>query len=240
MTHTYTICGHRGARNEAPENTLDGFRYAVDLGLLSVEFDVQLSADDQLVVIHDDRVDRTTNGTGAVADLTVDELQQLDARSTFAGWPNPCPVPTLSDVLDTVGHMRDITIEVKSNECASLDRLVPQVIEEIIARDLTDRATMTSFDPRALEIAQRIWPEGRRGLTANWNDQETLGQALELGCCRADVYLLAAETAVVRAARDEGLDVMVWTVNTEAELARAIALDPDIICTDIPGTLTET
>jgi glycerophosphoryl diester phosphodiesterase len=78
------LIGHRGGRFEAPENTLPGFRYALDLGLEAVEFDLRLTRDGQVVVIHDSTVDRTTNGTGAVADLTLAEIQALDARARHA------------------------------------------------------------------------------------------------------------------------------------------------------------
>src|SRR5687768_9710541 len=84
------LLGHRGARFEAPENTLPGFRYAIDLGLEAVEFDLRLTRDGEVVVIHDETVDRTTNGTGAVADLTLGEVQRLDARSIFPDWPESC------------------------------------------------------------------------------------------------------------------------------------------------------
>ncbi|MGB3329490.1 MAG: glycerophosphodiester phosphodiesterase family protein, partial [Thermomicrobiales bacterium] len=82
-----TLVGHRGAAFEAPENTLAGFRHAVDLGLRCVEFDIRLTADDQLAVIHDATVDRTTNGRGRVADHTMADLARLDARAIHDQWP---------------------------------------------------------------------------------------------------------------------------------------------------------
>ena len=89
------VFGHRGARAEAPENTVAGFRYARGIGLTAVEFDVRLTRDDRLVVIHDKTVDRTTDGTGAVADLTYRRIAGFDARGPFTDWPEPCRVPTL-------------------------------------------------------------------------------------------------------------------------------------------------
>ena len=187
MNETWAISGHRGARGEAPENTLAGFRYAVHLGLQSVELDVQLSADEELMVIHDDTVDRTTDGHGLVAEMTRAELGQLDARSVFAGWPEPCPVPTLGEVLDVLGPMADITVEIKSDVGARLERVVPKVIAEVGARNLVQNVTITSFDPVALEFAQRLLPEGQRGLTGIGIALDYLERAIELGCCRADV-----------------------------------------------------
>src|SRR5690625_794500 len=118
--------GHRGARFEAPENTVPGFRYAVGLGLSAVEFDVRLTKDDELVIIHDDTVDRTTNGAGRVADMTLSELQSLDARFRFPYWSEPCTIPTLVDVLNEVGSMETLEIEIKRDEPERLERLVPR------------------------------------------------------------------------------------------------------------------
>ena len=99
------LIGHRGARFEAPENTLAGFRHAIELGLSAVEFDVRVTRDNELVVIHDATVDRTTDGTGEVSSFSLAELRELDARAEFSDWPEVCQIPTLSEVLDVVeGH----------------------------------------------------------------------------------------------------------------------------------------
>src|SRR5262245_48572737 len=89
------IFGHRGAKGEAPENTLSGFSYARSVGVEAFELDVHLSADHELMVIHDATVDRTTNGNGPVAGFTAAELAALDARAGFAAWGVPVGVPRL-------------------------------------------------------------------------------------------------------------------------------------------------
>src|SRR5690606_17261213 len=90
---TMQILGHRGAKGEAPENTLAGFAYAKQIGLDAIELDVRLTKDDQVVIMHDPTVDRTTNGQGAVGELTFAELHALDARADFPEWPAACSVP---------------------------------------------------------------------------------------------------------------------------------------------------
>ncbi len=237
MDRYWAIAGHRGARGEAPENTLPGFRHAIALGLESVELDVQLSADGVPVVIHDDTVDRTTDGHGLVRSMTLFELQQLDARADFSDWPEPCQIPTLAEVFAVLGDVVDITVEIKSDPGTDLERLVPRVIETIVEHDRLSNVTITSFDPAALAIAQHFLPHGRRGLTGLWNHPDELIRALELGCCRADVSVHAANSDVAAAASAAGLRVMVWTVNTPEELARALTLAPDLICTDVPTSL---
>ena len=93
------VFGHRGARGEAPENTLSGFGFALGLGVDGLELDVRLSADGQLVVIHDETVDRTTDAAGPVAAFRADQLARLDARGSCPEWPQRVGVPTLEQVL---------------------------------------------------------------------------------------------------------------------------------------------
>src|SRR5688572_2391261 len=95
------LYGHRGAGGEAPENTEAAFRYARALYLDGVQLDVRLSSDDELVVIHDETVDRTTTSRGRVASMKASKLAGLDARGNFPGWPEPVGVPTLDDAFDS-------------------------------------------------------------------------------------------------------------------------------------------
>ena len=162
------LYGHRGARFEAPENTLTGFRHALRQGIRAFEFDVHLSADDRLVVIHDPTVDRTTNGSGAVADMTVAELARLDARSIFPDWPEPASVPTLTEVLDTIAGADDMEIEIKTDRPDRLQRVAELVLAAIRRYDIAARATVTSFDPVALEAVARFEPKQRRGFIARF------------------------------------------------------------------------
>jgi glycerophosphoryl diester phosphodiesterase len=231
--------GHRGARFEAPENTIPGFRYAVGLGLAAVEFDVRLTADEAVVVIHDDTVDRTTNGEGRVADLTLSEIRALDARSTFPEWPEACTVPTLSEVLEVVGQLPTIEIEIKRDAPERLERLVPMVVEEIRRRGLESQVRITSFEPRALELAQRLAPEIRRRYIGDWDDPHYLETAIRLGCSRAGVHHPKAKHDVVTAARGRGLEIVCWPTNSQADLESALSFAPHIICTDNPTLIRQ-
>src|SRR5690606_24791471 len=123
-TTNIEIVSHRGAAFEAPENTIPGFEHALRLGMTTVEFDVHITADDQLVVIHDATVDRTTNGTGAVNQMTLSELQALDARAIHTDWPEPCRIPTFEETLRALAGMPNMEVEIKSDTPENMRRVV--------------------------------------------------------------------------------------------------------------------
>lgn len=233
------MVGHRGARFEAPENTVAGFRHALGLGVRAVEFDVRMTADGQLVVIHDATVDRTTNGTGEVAALTLAELRQLDARSTFPDWPEPCRIPTFGEVLDVVGHLAELVIEIKADTPERLDRVVPMVTAEIERRGIGPQVSITSFEPYALEVARRAAPGIRRGYIGRWDDQAFLDTAVRLECGQIDANHTTADRGLVLKARALGMRVIGWPTNSAEDLASVRTLEPDFFCTDSPSLLTE-
>jgi len=125
------IIGHRGARREAPENTLAGFRHLRALGIDHVELDVRLSRDNQLVVLHDTTVNRTTNGKGAVREMTAAELGALNAAANFSGWNDSTPVPLLRDVLAEWNDLESIQLEVKTTAIADL-RIIAAALVQLI------------------------------------------------------------------------------------------------------------
>lgn len=231
------IVGHRGARFEAPENTLPGFRYAVELGLRSVEFDVRMTADEHLVIIHDDTVNRTTNGEGKVSDLALNEIQALDARSIFPDWPEPCFVPTLTQVLDVVGEIPDLIVEIKSDTDERLDQIVSMTIAEVLRRDIVARVTVTSFNPYALERVQQEAPQIRRGYIGRWDTEHFLDRSVELGCTQADVHHPTGDHDLVSKAKLLGMRVICWPTNSREELDHVLTFNPDLFCTDNPTLL---
>lgn len=234
MPRTPLIVGHRGARFEAPENTLPGFQHAIDLGLPILELDVHLSADGELVVIHDFTVDRTTNGTGVVAEMTLAELQALDARSIFPDWPEPCVIPTLRQALELVGTSILTLIEIKKTTPERSDIIVPMVIAEIRRQNLTDHAHIIGFDPYALAIAQREAPEIKRHLIGDWNDEHFLEDARRLEVVQIEAHHPTADRALVARARDEGFSIGAWQTNTIEDLESVLELDPDVLSSDNP------
>jgi glycerophosphoryl diester phosphodiesterase len=231
------IVGHRGARFEAPENTLEGFRYAIDLGLQAIELDVRLARDGELIVIHDNSVDRTTDGTGKISEMTLDEIRLLDARSIHTDWARPCPVPTLGESLDAVALLPVILVEIKRDTHERLDEVVPKTVAAIRERGLEQQVLIISFDTYALELAQREAPQIVRGYIGDWNDPAFLDEARRLECGWINPNHPKADRDLVARAKAEGFGVSAWPTNTDDDLAGVLALDPDEITTDAPTWL---
>jgi glycerophosphoryl diester phosphodiesterase len=232
------LIGHRGARFEAPENTLAGFRHAIELGLSAVEFDVRVTRDNELVVIHDATVDRTTDGTGEVSSFSLAELRELDARAEFSDWPEVCRIPTLSEVLDVVDGLPTVLIEIKQrvdhDDPGGLEPVVARIVNEVRDRDLTDRVAITSFDPVVLEMLKGISPELRTGLIGNWDTHAVIDDALRLGAFQGDARHTTTSPEIIAAAQDAGLRMVGWPCNSSAEFEKVSAWGVDAVTTDNP------
>jgi len=230
------LIGHRGAKGEAPENTLSGFAYGRRLGLTAFELDVRLSADDRLVVIHDPTVERTTHGSGPVASFTAAELAALDARAAFPAWPEACGVPTLDDVLGLIGDTPRLQLELKSDEPTRLEHktgLLVALLDRLGLR-VPARITISSFDPRALEVARRLAPELPRAFIGAYDGPADLETAVRLGAAVACIPLKTGSAAMAAAAQAQGLRVTGWLGNSADDVATLVAWGVDEITTDYP------
>jgi glycerophosphoryl diester phosphodiesterase len=157
------IIGHRGARGEAPENTLGGFRYLHDLGVRAVEFDVRQLKDDQLVVIHDDDFVRTTGKSHHVESCNLSEAQQFDHRHQWQAWGFEEYTPSLPHVMDCLTDFEHIEVEIKAvTDEAAAERLILQLHQDLVGFEQT--ATITSFDVKILAALQQHQSHFKRGL----------------------------------------------------------------------------
>ncbi len=152
------IVGHRGACAYAPENTLASFELALRQGADAVELDAKLTVDGQVVVIHDQTVDRTTGGHGEVRSLTLAELKKLDAGSHFDIAFQGEPIPTLEEVFEAVGKRTYINVEL-TNYASITDSLPEKVVDLIKRHQLSGRVFFSSFNPIALYRARRLLPD---------------------------------------------------------------------------------
>lgn len=160
------IVAHRGAAAQAPENTMEAFRLAVEAGADAIELDVHLTADGQLAVVHDDTLDRTTDRTGRVAELTMARIREADAGATFArpgdsGFPfaeRGLTVPTLPEVLDWLPDGIGLVIEIKAR--AAADAVVDAVRDHGIREG---RLAVISFDEAAIERVRELDPGIKTG-----------------------------------------------------------------------------
>lgn len=239
-THTYPpieIVSHRGARFEAPENTVPGFAYAVRLGMTTVEFDVHLTKDGQLAVIHDATVDRTTDGVGAVGEMTAAELGALDARSIHEGWPEPCPVPMLGEVLRALDAMPNMEIEIKKDTPENLEAVVAGVLRTMDEIGRTEGMVITSFEPYALEVAMRLAPDQPRGFIGDWTKEETFAIAERYRITKAGINLGHATPEIVARVKSMGVRTVGWPCNTPEAAAQVAECGFDEVCTDAPSAI---
>ncbi|WP_412745189.1 glycerophosphodiester phosphodiesterase [Krasilnikovia sp. MM14-A1004] len=235
---------HRGYSAVAPENTLPALAAGVLAGATFIEFDVRTSADGVPVVIHDRTVDRTTNGTGFVWELTAAELTALDAGSWFSPAYAGTPVPTLAQALDLLHPSMagpdgavELLLEIKPP--ASLEQ-VRAILDLVAERDLSARTVVQSFDKEVVRRAGEAAPDVRRGLLREPFDPDQVTVAKELGAvfCNPSVADVIAEPGTVAALADVGVAVMPWTANDPADWAVLVAVGIAGLITDRVGELT--
>jgi glycerophosphoryl diester phosphodiesterase len=233
------VIAHRGASAAAPPNTLAAFEKAAELGADGVEFDVHLSADGVPVVIHDFTVDATTDGSGRVADLSLDALKQLDAGSRFDPAFAGERIPTLEEVLEAIGHRLLLNVELKSTSLRG-SGLEEAIIAQIDQHGLSNSVLISSFNPFALRRVKQIAPHIRAGLL--------YAPSLPLPLRRAWLAPLfphearhPEHTMVDRRfmawAKRRGYQVNTWTVDGPVEMQRLIDLGVNAIITNLPDVL---
>jgi glycerophosphoryl diester phosphodiesterase len=231
------IIGHRGARREAPENTLGGFRYLRTLGIHEVELDLHLSADGELVVVHDYTTQRTTGEPGTVAELTSRQLWSMNAAHGFPGWTTGEPIPTLDDVLTEWTELVSIQLEVKTAPTQSIPLLARRVAESILKHSLEWKATVTSHDVRFLAHMKKVYPQIRRGLVAERFARKPLDTCRHLGCEYLVMDHLGLTESIIEIAHAMGMHVSTWTVNNEQRALRLYKKGVDSLITDVPSRM---
>lgn len=230
------ILGHRGAKNYAPENTLAAFTLALEQGAHGVELDVKLSADGVVIVHHDMTVDRTTNGKGKVAQLSLAELRELDAGSFFSEKYQGEKIPTLDEVFETIGKRAIINVEL-TNYSTPRDSLVEKVCGLVRRHGLQARIIFSSFFAGNLKKAAAFLPEVPRALLAldGWKGMWARSFGFNFGDYYA-THPYFTDISHQQVARVHKLKrkINVWTVNAEADLHRMIQWGVDGIITDDP------
>jgi len=258
------VIAHRGASGLAPENTLAAFRLAARLGADGVELDVHLSADGVPIVIHDKRVNRTTNSRGAVSRRTVRELQSLDAgtwferrlarrprtramtRSLTASSFSREPIPTLEDALALFepAAFERIYIELKGS-IASRELLLDRVLSLVRRSRLHRSVTLLSFDHAIIRRAKEIDGGLRTAATFAASGRRLVStRSIVRAAEDARVDEVALHFGLVTKRRvdalhERGIAVSVWTVNSKLAMRRAIACGVDSIMTNFPNRLRE-
>ncbi len=234
------VIAHRGFSGAAPENTLAAVRAAIDVGVDMVEVDVTLTADGEVVVIHDSTLQRTTNGGGDVLQFILTDLRQLDAGSWFSRAFAGERIPTLDEMLAEADDRVLLNVEIKS-EAVGLG-VVEKVAAAIRARDMIGEIVVSSFSPTALEKIHRIAPEIRSAALFNKELHEGMDPVdivTSVGASGLNISRTRLTPEMLRRCRDNGIPIAVYTVNKKRHMRKTIDLGVDAIFTDHPDRLLE-
>lgn len=213
------ILGHRGAPVEEPENTLRSFQRALELGVTGVELDVQLTRDGRLAVIHDETLDRTTNGRGPVRNFTIAELKKLDAGKGE-------PVPVLEEVLELVQGRAHLLVEMKHPEAA------PALLDFFRKHSAFDDAHAISFWHPAVKALKEMEPRLQTGVLMVGCPADPVGLARAAKVNTLVLNFRYVNRELVDAAHRENIKVIAWNIDDPAILKSYLAMELDAICTN--------
>ena len=229
------IVAHRGDSANGPENTLAAFRLALENGADGIELDVMLSADQKLMVIHDDTLDRTSNGHGKVADLPFAALRELDAGSWYGLKFKGEPIPLLEEVFAELGGKFLINVELKNYKTPK-DQLPELAVKLVKKHGLSDSVLLSSFNASNLPRVKSLAPEIRTGLLTlpgllGLPMRGLLGRRFKADDLHP--YYRDVSTRMVQFRHKLGQNVNVWTVDAPEDQRRMQAFGVDmIICND--------
>ena len=219
----FLLISHRGASHYEPENTLRSFRKALEMGSSAIEFDVRKSCDGRLVVIHDSKVDRTTDGKGAVSGKTLDELKSLDAGCGER-------IPTLEEVFENFGGRCGLVIELKEKGTEE------KTVSLIKKHGLTEEVAVVSFRGDCIRAVGALDPAIPTGLITVFG-LGCVKKALSLGCRVVATNHRFMTRRLVSKARENGLFVCCWTVNNSKRAEKLAEIGLDGVITDKPDLL---
>jgi glycerophosphoryl diester phosphodiesterase len=223
------ITAHRGASGEHPENTRSAFQAAIDLGVDRIEFDVRLTRDRQLVVIHDDSVDRISNGTGVIAEMDLAQILQLDAGAHIHARFSGERFLTLTQTLDLMPGSMHLNVHVKATH-TDREVLVPLVVAELVRRQLLATAFVTGAEANLL-TARRVAPQIE--ICSNL----PVSRCVAIGCRILQPANGITTSALVAEAHAAGIEVHPFYADDAAEMQRLMDCGVDGILTNYPRRL---
>jgi glycerophosphoryl diester phosphodiesterase len=222
--YDFMIIGHRGAAGYEPENTLLSFKKAMEIGVDWIEFDLRRSADGHIVVIHDDTVDRTTNGHGKVSDMTLAELEKLDAGKGQK-------ILTFQEVFDLAkGHVKMIP-EIKQ------EGIEWEVLDIIDRNQIVNDCIVSSFFGYSIRRCKEFNPQLQTAAIFSHLPIDFKEEALDI---MADMLFLRkdiASQALVKECHKNGFNVNIWNVDTPEEIKKYADMKPDFLSSNYPDRL---
>jgi glycerophosphoryl diester phosphodiesterase len=237
------IIAHRGASAVAAENTMAAFREAIAAGADGIEFDVRLSKDHVPVIIHDNTLRRTGRSKGRIADLTWNELKQVDVGSWFTGSSEI--LPSLIDLF-TLFESNDLLLylEMKCDSPSDYVPLAEACSKLIRSYNFQERVIVECFDLRALEIVKKIAPDIKTAALFESAiplpfllDQRIIDQTVAVGASELALHHRLARPRLVQKAKLAGLQVVVWTVDNPKWIERASSIGIDALITNDPAAM---
>ncbi|MCB1537825.1 MAG: glycerophosphoryl diester phosphodiesterase [Rhodospirillales bacterium] len=234
------IIGHRGACGYAPENTLESIRTAAEIGATWVEMDVKLSKDCVPIILHDDTLERTTNGSGKVADTLYTDIEALDAGAWYAESFAGAKVPTLEEAVDVILELGlGLNLEIKP--CPGREVETAEAALDVLSRiwDDADKLLISSFQHVSLESAREMAPEWRRGLLIDtpMRDWAALADYLKVSTINIDGRDLSLTREGVEAYLESGLGVLAYTINDPMRARTLFSWGVDGVFSDVPDAI---
>jgi glycerophosphoryl diester phosphodiesterase len=233
------VIGHRGAAGSAPENTLASFRRAAALGARWVEFDVRLSADGRCILLHDDTVERTTDGQGRADRLMLEDLSGLDAGGWFGREFAGEPIPTLEETIDLLSELGlGANVEIKPG--AGMEAVTGAAVARVVAASWPGHLPpplLSSFKPASLAAALDAEPELARGLLVGALPADWRSQAAALRCVTIHCDHRKLRPTQAREVRAAGFPLLAYTVNEAARAKELMGWGVSAVISDNPERL---
>lgn len=231
------VFGHRGAKAYAPMNTIPSFELALEQGADGIELDVRLTRDGAMVIMHDERVDATTDGAGNVRDLTLAEIQSLDAGAWFSETFRGTRIPTLDEVFEAVGKRTRINVEIKAESIRG-EGIEAQVAQAIQRHGLANSTIISSFNPITLRRFRYAMPEVPIGFLYA-EDTPPFAPHLMIGLPHEakNPHHTMINADYMKRRKSAGYRVNTWTVNDASRAVQLRDLGVDCIITDAPDVI---
>jgi len=224
------ILGHRGAPKIAIENSLSAFKKAVDIGVDGVELDIHLTSDNEIVVIHDENLERLTDSQGCIKDMKFSELRQYNLESNFF---DKAKIPTLKEVLAELKTCEIINIEIK-NSLVKYPNIEKRAVDLVKKLKLEEKVIFSSFNHYSIKKIQEIDPNIKSGILYTSNIYEPWNYAKLLDIKNLHPHYSVTTKKLIDESHKNGLEVFVFGVNAEKEIKTLLNIGVDGIITDYP------
>ena len=237
------VFAHRGASGDYPENTMLAFRKALELSIDGIELDIHKSKDGQLVVIHDEDVQRTFKGKGLIKDYTLDELQKFMCRKFEFINNDECKIPTLRDILELIKD-KNITLNIEAKTDIIHYDLEKDVLDLVNEYNLKDRILISSFNHKCLNIFKYLDNSFKYGALYEYEKDYASEENVVIHAKKLNVYSInickdLVTKEMVDLAHKNGLKVYVYTINKPNDLRKMVEFGVDAVFSDYPDLMDE-